>query len=217
MNSEVFFVSLRDIGYKYGLIKRIIYSVISLLKMVFALEGEVLKVVAVIEPFFMKVFDFIAAHSNIVIFVGVITLLTGAFTYFIFPVGETACLLATAIGFVLAPRITDGFANLVANGATTWDAALKVAPWVFWICLPTIFVGAICVCKRVKKWGGLTKTLLIGGLITLIAGVLLGLVAYLCYGLSVGANPAKTCMLISIILVTVAEQIVIFQKDAAEA
>ena len=71
MNSEVFFVSLRDIGYKYGLIKRIIYSVISLLKMVFALEGEVLKVVAIIEPFFMKVFDFIAAHSNIVIFVGV--------------------------------------------------------------------------------------------------------------------------------------------------
>ena len=76
-------MSLKDIGYKYGLIKRIIYSIISLLKMVFALEGEVLKVVAFIEPFFMKIVDFIAEYSNIVIFVGIITLMTGAFTYFI--------------------------------------------------------------------------------------------------------------------------------------
>ena len=210
-------MGLRDIGYKYGLVKRIIYSIISMLKMVFALEGEVIKVVSFIEPFFMKVFDFIAEYSNIVLFVGFITLMTGAFTYFIFPAGETACLLATAIGYVLAPRINDGFLNLVANGSSAWEAGLKVAPWVFWICLPTIFVGAICVCKRVKKWGGLTKTLLIGGLITLIAGILLGLVAYLCYGLSISANPAKICMFISILLVTVAEQIVIFQKDAAKA
>ena len=210
-------MSLRDIGYKYGLIKRIIYSVISLLKMIFALEGEVLKVVSFLDPFFMGVFDFLAKYSNIIVFVGLVTLLTGAFTYFIFPVGETACLLATAIGYILAPRINDGFLNLVNEGATAWEAGAQVAPWVFWICLPTIFVGAICVCKRVKKWGGLTKTLLIGGLITLIAGLLLGLGAYLAYGLALVANPAKTCMLISIILVTVAEQIVIFQKDTAEA
>ena len=183
-------MSIRDVGYKFGLAKRIIYSIISLLKMVFALEGEVLKVVAFIEPFFMKIFDFIAEHSNIVLFVGLITLFTGAFTYFIFPVGETACLLATAIGYVLAPRINDGFLNLVANGANPWEAGLEVAPWIFWICLPTIFVGAICVCKRVKKWGGLTKTLLIGGLITLITGILLGLISYLSYGLALFANPA---------------------------
>ncbi len=210
-------MSLKGIGYKYNLAKRIIYSIISLLKIIFALEGEVLKVVSFIEPFFMRVFDFIAEYSNIVLFVGIITLMTGAFTYFIFPVGETACLLATAIGFVLAPRIHEGFVNLVANGSTAWEAGLKVAPWIFWICLPTIFVGAICVCKRVKKWGGLTKTLLIGGLITLITGLLLGLVAYLSYGLSIFANPAKTCMFISILLVTVAEQIVIFQKDSSAA
>lgn len=210
-------MSLRDIGYKYGLVKRIIYSVISLLKMIFALEGEVLKVVSFLDPFFMGVFDFLAKHSNIIVFVGLVTLLTGAFTYFIFPVGETACLLATAIGYILAPRINDGFLNLVNEGATAWEAGAQVAPWVFWICLPTIFVGAICVCKRVKKWGGLTKTLLIGGLITLVAGLLLGLGAYLAYGLALVANPAKVCMLVAIILVTVAEQIVIFQKDTAEA
>ena len=210
-------MSLTDIGYKYGLIKRIIYSIISLVKMIFALEGEVLKVVSFIDPFFMKVFDFVAEYSNIVIFVGIITLMTGAFTYFIFPVGETACLLATAIGYVLAPRIHDGFLGLIANGSTAWDAGLKVAPWIFWICLPTIFVGAICVCKRVKKWGGLTKTLLIGGLITLITGIVLGLVAFLSYGIGIFANPAKTCMFISITLVTVAEQIVIFQKDVSKA
>ena len=209
-------MGLRDIGYKYSLVKRIIYSIISLFKMIFALEGEVIKVVAFIEPFFMKIVDFIAEYSNIVLFVGFITLMTGAFTYFIFPAGETACLLATAIGYVLAPRINDGFLNLVSNGSSAWDAGLKVAPWVFWICLPTIFVGAICVCKRVKKWGGLTKTLLIGGLITLITGIVLGLVAYLSYGLGIFANPAKTCMFISILLVTVAEQIVIFQEDAAK-
>ena len=206
-------MSLKSVAYKYNLAKRIIYSILSLVKMIFALEGEVLKIVSFLDPFFMGVFDFIAKYTDSVVFVGIITLLTGAFTYFIFPVGETACLVATAIGYVLAPRITDGFANLVAGGATTWDAALKVAPWVFWICLPTVFVGAICVCKRVKKWGGLTKTLLIGGLITLIAGIVLGLVAYLSYGLSLFANPAQVCMLIAIILVTVAEQIVIFQKD----
>ena len=210
-------MSLRDIGYKYGLVKRIIYSVISLLKMIFALEGEVLKVVSFLDPFFMGVFDFLAKHSNIIVFVGLVTLLTGAFTYFVFPVGETACLLATAIGYILAPRINDGFLNLVNEGATAWEAGAQVAPWVFWICLPTIFVGAICVCKRVKKWGGLTKTLLIGGLITLVAGLLLGLGAYLAYGLALVANPAKVCMLVAIILVTVAEQIVIFQKDTAEA
>ena len=210
-------MSLRDIGYKYGLVKRIIYSVISLLKMIFALEGEVLKVVSFLDPFFMGVFDFLAKHSNIIVFVGLVTLLTGAFTYFIFPVGETACLLATAIGYILAPRINDGFLNLVNEGATAWEAGAQVAPWVFWICLPTICVGAICVCKRVKKWGGLTKTLLIGGLITLVAGLLLGLGAYLAYGLALVANPAKVCMLVAIILVTVAEQIVIFQKDTAEA
>ena len=210
-------MSLKSVSYKFGLAKRIIYSIISLLKMVFALEGEVLKTVSFIEPFFMSVFDFIAKYADIVIFVGIITLITGAFTYFIFPVGETACLLATAIGYVLAVRINAGFADAVAGGAEIWDVAASCAPWVFWICLPTIFVGAICVCKRVKKWGGLTKTLLIGGLITLIAGLLLGLVAYLCFGFALTANPAQTCMFIAILLVTVAEQVVIFQKDTAKA
>lgn len=208
-------MGLKNIAYKYSLVKRIIYSVISLLKMIFALEGEVLKVVSFLDPFFMGVFDFLAKHSNIIVFVGLVTLLTGAFTYFIFPVGETACLLATAIGYVLAVRINDGFASAVSNGGAVWDVAGSCAPWVFWICLPTIFVGAICVCKRVKKWGGLTKTLLIGGLITLIAGLILGLVSYICFGLALTANPAKTCMFIAILLVTVAEQVVIFQKDVS--
>ena len=209
-------MSIRSIGQKFNFVKKIVLSIISLLKMLFALEGEVLKIVAFIEPFFLKVFDFIAEHSNIVLFVGVVTLITGAFTYFIFPLGEISCLLATAIGYVIAPRLEEAFVSLVANGATSWQAGLKIAPWVFWICLPTIFVGAICVCKRVKKWGGLTKTLLIGGLITLITGVVLGLVSFLSYGLNLFASPAKVCMLISIILVTLAEQIVIFQKDIAE-
>ena len=142
------------------------------------------------------------------------TLMTGAFTYFIFPAGEAACLLATAIGYILSPRIEAGFAALVAEGADVWQAGLKCAPWVFWICLPTLFVGAICVCKRVTKWGGLTKTLLIGGLITLISGIVLGTFAYLAFGMGFVAAPAKTSMLVSMALVTVAEQIVIFQKDA---
>lgn len=204
---------MQNVAYKYGLAKRIIYSVISLLKMLFALEGEIMKSVSFLEPFFMNVFDFLASHSNIVLFVGFVTLMTGAFTYFIFPAGEVACLLATAIGYIIAPRIEAGFATLVSEGATAWQAATQCAPWVFWICLPTVFVGAICVCKRVKKWGGLVKTLLIGGLITLIVGLLLGLVAYLSYGLALITNTARTCMFISIVLVTVAEQAVIFQKD----
>ena len=205
-------MSLKSTFYKYNLVKRIIYSAISLLKVLYALESEILKNVSFLEPFFMTVFDFLAAHFNIVLLVGFMTLMTGAFTYFIFPAGEAACFLATAIGYIISPRIEEGFANLVANGTSAWDAGLKCAPWVFWICLPTIFVGAICVCKRVEKWGGLTKTLLIGGLITLITGILLGLLAFVAFGTGIIATPAKTCMLIAMILVTVAEQIAIFRK-----
>ena len=207
-------MSIRYVGSDLGLVKKIIYSAISLVKVLLALEGEIMKNVSILEPFFLKVFDFLAAHSDIVLLVGFMTLMTGAFTYFIFPAGEAACLLATAIGYILSPRIEAGFAALVAEGADVWQAGLKCAPWVFWICLPTLFVGAICVCKRVTKWGGLTKTLLIGGLITLISGIVLGTFAYLAFGMGLVAAPAKTCMLVSMALVTVAEQIVIFQKDA---
>lgn len=209
-------MSLSDIGYKYGVIKRIIYSIISFIKVfipLLTLEAEIMKSVEVFQPFFLKVFDFLSQNLNIVIFVGLTTLLTGALTYFIFPIGETACLAATAIGYLLAPRIEEQFASAVSNGATVWQAGVECAPWIFWICLPTLFVGAVCVCKRVTKWGGLVKTLLIGGLITLIAGLLLGLTSYFLYGFAVVSSPAKTCMFISLAIVTVAEQITIFQKD----
>ena len=209
-------MSLRDIGYRFGIVKKIIYSIISFIKVlipILTIETEIMKSVEFLQPFFLTIFDFLSKNLNIVMFVGLTTLITGALTYFIFPIGETACLLATAIGYLLSPQIQDSFNMAISEGASTWEAAGEVAPWVFWICLPTLFVGAICICKRVQNWGGLTKTLLIGGLITLIAGLILGLVAFLCYGTSVGANPAQTCMLISLILVTVAEQIAIFQKN----
>ena len=209
---------MSNIGYKLSTAKRIIYSIISFLKVlipIFTIEAEIMKSVEFLQPFFLNVFDFLSENFNIVIFVGLTTLITGAFTYFIFPIGETACLVATAIGYLLSPRIEEQFASLVDSGATVWQAAGECAPWIFWICLPTLFVGAICVCKRVTKWGGLVKTLLIGGLITLIAGVLLGAASYALYGFALVASPAQTCMLVSLILVTVAEQIAIFQKDNA--
>ena len=208
-------MSIGKISSKFSTAKKIVYSIISLLKIlipVLTLEAEIMKSVELLQPFFLNIFDFLSENLNIVIFVGLTTLITGAFTYFIFPLGETACLVATAIGYLLSPRIEEQFASLVADGATVWEAGAACAPWIFWICLPTIFVGAICVCKRVSKWGGLVKTLLIGGLITLITGLLLGLASYACYGFGIIANPAQTCMLISLVLVTVAEQIAIFWK-----
>ena len=211
-------MSISDISYKYGVVKRIIYSIISFLKVlipIFTIETEIMKSVEFLQPFFLTVFDFLSENLNIVIFVGLTTLVTGAFTYFIFPIGETACLVATAIGYLLSPRIEAQFATLVEGGATVWQAAAECAPWIFWICLPTLFVGAVCVCKRVTKWGGLVKTLLIGGLITLVVGALLGLASYTLYGFALVASPAQTCMLISLVLVTIAEQIAIFQKEAA--
>ena len=211
-------MTISNVGYSFSTIKKVIYSVISFIKVlipIFTLEAEIMKSVDFLQPFFLKVFDFLSQNLNIVLFVGLTTLITGAFTYFIFPVGETACFLATAIGYLLAPRIEEQFASLVDGGATVWQAAGECAPWIFWICLPTLFVGAVCVCKRVTKWGGLVKTLLIGGLITLIAGVLLGVASYALYGFALVASPAQTCMLASLILVTVAEQIAIFQKDNA--
>ena len=209
---------MSNIGYKLSTAKRVIYSIISFVKVlipIFTLENEIMKSVEFLQPFFLKVFDFLSQNLNIVIFVGLTTLLTGAFTYFIFPIGETACLAATAIGYLLSPRIEEQFASLVEGGSTVWQAGAECAPWIFWICLPTLFVGAVCVCKRVTKWGGLVKTLLIGGLITLIAGVLLGAASYALYGFALVASPAKTCMFISLVLVTVAEQIAIFRKDNA--
>ena len=207
---------MSNIGYKLSTVKRTIYSIISVLKVlipIFTIETEIMKSVEFLQPFFLNIFDFLSENLNIVIFVGLTTLITGAFTYFIFPIGETACLVATAIGYLLSPRIEETFATLVEGGATAWQAGAECAPWIFWICLPTLFVGAICVCKRVTKWGGLIKTLLIGGLITLVTGLLLGLLAYAFYGFGIGASPAQTCMLISLILVTLAEQIAIFRKD----
>ena len=207
---------MSNIGYKLSTAKRVIYSIISLLKVlipIFTIEAEIMKSVEFLQPFFLNVFDFLSENLNIVIFVGLTTLLTGAFTYFIFPVGETACLVATAIGYLLSPRIEEQFATLVDGGATVWQAGAECAPWIFWICLPTLFVGAVCVCKRVTKWGGLVKTLLIGGLITLVTGILLGLLAFTFYGFGVATSPAQTCMLISLILVTLAEQIAIFHKN----
>ena len=210
---------MSNIGYKLSTAKRVIYSIISFLKVlipIFTIEAEIMKSVEFLQPFFLNVFDFLSENFNIVIFVGLTTLLTGAFTYFIFPIGETACLVATAIGYLLSPRIEETFATIVDGGATVWQAGAECAPWIFWICLPTLFVGAVCVCKRVTKWGGLVKTLLIGGLITLVVGALLGLLAYAFYGFGVVASPAQTCMLISLILVTLAEQIAIFRKNTEE-
>lgn len=208
-------MSLSDLSYKYGVVKRVIYSIISLIKVILpilTLETEIMKSVEFLQPFFLNVYDFLSQNLNIVLFVGFTTLMTGALTYFIFPVGEAACLVATAIGYLLAPRIEADFLAYVGEGASVWEAGAECAPWIFWICLPTLFVGAVCVCKRVTKWGGLVKTLLIGGLITLVVGLLLGLLAYLSYGFSLISNPAQTCMFISLVLVTVSEQIVIFQK-----
>lgn len=208
-----------SLGHGFSVVKKIIYSIISFVKIlipILTIEGEIMKSVAFLEPFFLSIFDFLSQNLNIVLFVGGTTLLTGAFTYFIFPVGETACLVATAIGYLLSPRINELYASSLESGASSWDAAAICAPWVFWICLPTIFVGAICICKRVSKWGGLVKTLLISGLVTLIAGLLLGLASYVCYGLEVGGNPAQVCMLVSLILVTISEQIAIFCKKTAD-
>lgn len=208
-------MSISTFGNSFSTVKKIIYSIISFLKIlipILTLEAEIMRSVDFLQPFFLKMFDFLSQSLNIVIFVGIVTLVTGAFTYFIFPIGETACLVATAIGYLLAPRIEEQFATLVSDGATVWQAGAECAPWIFWICLPPLFVGSICVCKRITKWGGLVKTLLIGGLITIISGLLLGLAAYLSYGLSLFANPAKTCMFVALLLVTISEQIVIFSK-----
>ncbi len=210
---------VNNLRYKYGLAKRIIYSVISFIKMLtplMTLEGEVGKVASQIEPIFMNTFDFLDKHFNIFLFVGLVTLLTGVFTYIVFPVGETACLLAAATGFILAPAIQSGFAAAVEGGKAVWDVAGACAPYVAWICLPTVFVGAVCVCKRINKRGGLIKTMLISGLATLIIGILLGLYSFVAYGWSIGANPAHTCIFISILLVTVAEQFFIFEKKVGD-
>lgn len=204
--------SARD---NFGLIKKIVYSVISFIKMLtplFSLEGEVGKFVGYIEPIFMGAFDFFAEHLNIFLFVGFVTLLTGVFTYIVFPVGEAACLLAAATGYLLAPRIQEGFLAAVEGGKPVWDVAASCAPYIFWICLPTLFVGAVCVCRKLNKKAGLIKNLLISGLATLVVGALLGLYAFVAYGLSIGANPASTVMFIAILLVTVAEQFFIFAK-----
>lgn len=212
-------MSFGRIGHGFSVAKKILYSIISFIKVLvplMTLEAEIMKKVEFLQPFFLSVFDFLSENLNIVIFVGLTTLLTGAFTYFIFPVGELACLVATAIGYLLSPRIEEMFATLVSDGATLWEAGAVCAPWVFWISLPTLFVGAICVCKRINKRGGLIKTLLISGLATLILGLLLGLGAYLCYGFGWTATPAQTCMLISLIVVTVAEQIAIFSMNMAD-
>ena len=212
-------MSLNRIGQGFGVAKKIIYSIISLIKVIIPLltiEAEIMKKVEFLQPFFLSIFDFLSQNLNIVIFVGLTTLITGAFTYFIFPLGEISCLLATAIGYLLSPRIELMFADLVAGGSTAWEAGAVCAPWVFWICLPTLFVGAICVFKRISKWGGLVKCLLISGLATLIVGLLLGLFAYLSYGFGWTATPAQTSMLISLILVTIAEQVAIFGKNMAE-
>ena len=180
------------------------------------LEGEVGKLASSIEPLFIGTFDFLDKHFNIFLFVGLVTLLTGALTYFIFPIGETACLLAAATGFILAPRIQEGFAAAVAGGKPVWEVAGNVAPYVFWICLPALFVGAVCVCKRINKRGGLIRTLLISGLATLVIGLVLGLLSFLAYGLSITANPAHACMFIAVLIVTVAEQFFIYQKKTAD-
>ena len=209
-------MSFSDISYKYGVVKRVIYSIISFLKVLvplFTLEAEIMKSVDFLQPFFLNIFDFLSNNLNIVWFVGMTTLLTGIFTYFIFPLGETACLVATAIGYLLSPRIEEQFATLVADGATAWEAGAVCAPWVFWICLPTLFVGAVCVCKRASKCRCIIKTMLISGLITLVVGLILGFTSYLCYGFGIVAGPAQICMFASLVLVTIAEQIVIFQKN----
>ncbi len=212
-------MSFDRIGHGFSVAKKILYSIISFIKVLIplmTLEAEIMKKVEFLQPFFLSVFNFLSENLNIVIFVGFTTLLTGAFTYFIFPVGELACLVATAIGYLLSPRIEEIFANLVADGASLWEAGAICAPWIFWICLPTLFVGAVCVCKRINKHGGLIKTLLISGLATLILGLLFGLGAYLCYGFGWTGTPAQTCMLISLIIVTIAEQIAIFSMKMTD-
>lgn len=211
-----FFERLRNARDNFNLAKRIIYSVISFIKMLtplFSLEGEVGKFVGYIEPIFMGAFDFFAEHMNIFLFVGFVTLLTGVFTYIVFPVGEAACLLAAATGYLLSPRIQAGFLAAVEGGKPVWDVAASCAPYVFWICLPTLFVGAVCVCRKLNKKAGLIKNLLISGLATLVVGLLLGLYAFIAYGFSIGTNPAQTVMFIAIVLVTVAEQFFIFAKQ----
>ena len=208
-----------EIKYKYGLAKRIIYSIISFIKMLtplMTLEGEVGKLASQIEPLFLGTFNFLDEHFNIFLFVGLVTLLTGVFTYIVFPVGETACLLAAATGFILSPAIQSGFAAAVDGGKAIWDVAGACAPYVAWICLPTVFVGAVCVCKRINKRGGLVKTILVSGLATLIVGVLIGVYSYVAYGISFDTNPAQTCVFVSILLVTIAEQFFIFQKKTAD-
>lgn len=210
---------LRSARDNFGLIRKIVYSIISFVKMLtplFSLEGEVSKFVGYIEPIFMGAFDFFAEHMNIFLFVGFVTLLTGIFTYIVFPVGEAACLLAAATGYLLAPRIQEGFLEAVSSGRAVWDVAAACAPYVFWICLPTLFVGAVCVCRKLNKKAGLIKNLLISGLATLVIGLLLGLYAFVAYGLSIGANPASTVMFIAILLVTVAEQFFIFAKRVSD-
>ena len=127
---------MSNIGYKLSTVKRTIYSIISFLKVlipIFTIETEIMKSVEFLQPFFLNVFDFLSENLNIVIFVGLTTLITGAFTYFIFPIGETACLVATAIGYLLSPRIEETFTTLVEGGATAWQAGAECAPWIFWI------------------------------------------------------------------------------------
>lgn len=210
---------MSNLRYRYNLAKRIIYSIISFIKVLtplMALEGEVGRMADRIEPIFMNTFNFLNEHFNIFLFVGFVTLLTGVVTYIIFPVGETACLLAAATGFIICPQISAGFAAAVNGGSDVWAVSGACAPYVFWITLPTLFVGAVCVCKRINKRGGLIRTLLISGLATLIVGLLLGLYSFVAYGLSIGKDPAYVCVLVAIIIVTVAEQFFIFEKKTSE-
>ena len=212
-------MSIGNIKYRYSLVKRIIYSIISFIKVLtplMALEGEVGKMAERIEPIFLNTFNFLNEHFNIFLFVGLVTLLTGIVTYIVFPVGETACLLAAATGFIIGPQISAGFSSAISGGADVWSVSGACAPYVFWICLPTLFVGAVCVCKRINKRGGLVRTLLISGLATLVVGILLGLYSFVAYGLSIGNDPAYVCVLAAIILVTIAEQFFIFEKKASE-
>ena len=48
-------MSIRDISYKYGVVKRIIYSIISFLKVlipIFTIETEIMKSVEFLQPVF---------------------------------------------------------------------------------------------------------------------------------------------------------------------
>ena len=61
-------MSIGNIKYRYSLVKRIIYSIISFIKVLtplMALEGEVGKMAERIEPIFLNTFNFLNEHFNI--------------------------------------------------------------------------------------------------------------------------------------------------------